>query len=134
MTAANEGAVRSKVARLVLPAREAENSVVTGPVEAAVRARSAPEAELPTPTERATSEIGAMTSDALILLFGPKKTRTAISWACLEGIPDYLRGRQWVRVGANRGVQGDQDALDGYLKGSSVAAWWVVDRVHFDCW
>ncbi|MCU7729823.1 hypothetical protein ODJ79_39415 [Actinoplanes sp. KI2] len=89
---------------------------MTGPVEAAVRARLEPEAQLPTPTERATFQIGAMTSDALILLFGPKKTRTAISWACLEGIPDYLRGRQWVRVGANRDVQGDQDALDGYVK------------------
>jgi hypothetical protein len=58
-----------------------------------------------------------MAPDSLILLFGPKKTRTPISWACLEGIPDHLRGRQWVRIGANRDVQGDQDALDGYLKG-----------------
>ena len=90
---------------------------MTGQVEAAIREHLAPEIQLPTPTERATFEIGEMTPDALILLFGPKKTQTAISWACLEGIPDYLRGRQWVRIGANRDVQGDQDALDGYLKG-----------------
>jgi hypothetical protein len=90
---------------------------VTGPVETAIRERLASGTHLPTPTERATFEISEMTPDALILLFGPKKTRTAISWACLEGVPDYLRGRQWMRIGTNRDVQGDQDALDGYLKG-----------------
>jgi hypothetical protein len=60
------------------------NTSVTGPVEAAVRSRLVPETQLPTPTERATFEISEMIPDALILLFGPKKTRTAISWACLE--------------------------------------------------
>ncbi|MEU4160824.1 hypothetical protein [Actinoplanes sp. NPDC026670] len=86
-------------------------------VEAAIRKQLTPGTRLPTPTGRSTFEISEMTADSLILLFGPKKTRTPISWACLEGIPDYLRGRQWIRIGANRDVQGDQDALDGYLKG-----------------
>jgi hypothetical protein len=53
----------------------------------------------------------------LILLFGPKKTRTAFGWSCLEGIPYFLSARQWVRIGANRDVQGDEDGLDGYMKG-----------------
>ncbi len=53
----------------------------------------------------------------LILLLGPKQTRTAFSWACLEGAAEFLRGRGWIRVGANRDVNGDPTALDGYLKG-----------------
>jgi hypothetical protein len=90
---------------------------MAGPIEAAIRERVIPGSQLPTPTGRATFEIGEMTADSLVLLFGPKKTRTPISWACLEGISDYLRGRQWIRIGANRDVQGDREALDGYLKG-----------------
>lgn len=61
--------------------------------------------------------VDEVTSTQLVLLFGPKETRTALTWSCLEGIPDFLRGRGWVRVGANRDVHGDHSALDGYLKG-----------------
>jgi hypothetical protein len=35
----------------------------------------------------------------------------------LEGIPEYLRGRGWVLVGANRRTNSDY-GLDGYLKRS----------------
>jgi hypothetical protein len=52
----------------------------------------------------------------LVLLLGAKQTRTPFDWACLEGISDFLRGRGWIRVGANRDVRGDATALDGYLK------------------
>jgi len=55
-------------------------------------------------------------AEGLSLLFGPKKTRTLLTWRCLEGIPGYLRGRGWELVGANRDVNGDY-GLDGYLKG-----------------
>ena len=89
---------------------------MTGPVEAAIRTHLAPGTELPTPTGRATFVVDEISPKELVLLFGPKKTRTAFSWPCLEGIPEFLRARQWVRIGANRNVQGDRDALDGYLK------------------
>src|SRR5690348_13899324 len=55
-------------------------------------------------------------AEGLSLLFGPKKTRTLLTWRCLEGVPGYLRGQGWVLVGANRDVNGDY-GLDGYLKG-----------------
>jgi hypothetical protein len=59
--------------------------------------------------------VGELDEQGLSLLFGPKQTRTLLSWRCLEGIPAYLRGRGWVLVGANRDVNGDY-GLDGYLK------------------
>jgi hypothetical protein len=60
--------------------------------------------------------VDQLDAEGLSLLFGPKKTRTLLSWRCLEGVPGYLRGRGWVRVGANRDVNSDY-GLDGYLKG-----------------
>ena len=87
-----------------------------GRVETAIRAHIDPGAALPTPTGRATFIVEEIGPTALVLLFGPKRTRTAFSWSCLEGIPDFLRTRGWTRIGANRDVQGDQQAFDGYLK------------------
>jgi hypothetical protein len=34
----------------------------------------------------------------------------------LEGVPELLRDRGWMRVGANRDVHGNPGTLDGYLK------------------
>lgn len=89
---------------------------MSGPVEAAVRAQIPPGTRLPTPTGRATFVVHEMGASGLVLLFGPKQTPTTFSWACLEGITDFLRERDWMRIGANRDVRGDQTALDGYLK------------------
>ena len=55
-------------------------------------------------------------AEGLSLLVGPKKTRTLLTWRCLEGVRGFLRGQGWVLVGANRDVNGDY-GLDGYLKG-----------------
>jgi hypothetical protein len=87
-----------------------------GAVEQAIRRRIAPGTRLPTPTDRAEFIVGALDADALILLLGPKRTRTPLTWSCLEGIPGFLRGQGWVRIGANRDVLGEPTALDGYLK------------------
>jgi hypothetical protein len=87
-----------------------------GPVEAAIRAQILPGTRLPTPTGRAAFVVHELGVAELVLLLGAKQTRTTFSWACLEGISDFLRGRGWIRVGANRDVRGDATALDGYLK------------------
>ena len=34
----------------------------------------------------------------------------------MEGVPEFLRNRGWVRVGASRNVRGNPGTLDGYLK------------------
>lgn len=84
-------------------------------VETAIRSSVRPGEILPTPTGTATFVVDQLDAEGLSLLFGPKKTRTLLSWRCLEGVPGYLRGQGWVLVGANRDVNGDY-GLDGYLK------------------
>ena len=85
-------------------------------VEAAIRSSVRQGEVLPTPTGTATFVVDQLDVEGLSLLFGPKKTRTLLTWRCLEGVPGFLRGRGWVLVGANRDVNSDQ-GLDGYLKG-----------------
>jgi hypothetical protein len=41
---------------------------------------------------------------------------TFFDWDCLEGVVGYMKGRDWVAVGANRVLAGNPDTLDGYLK------------------
>ncbi|MGI5499502.1 hypothetical protein [Lentzea sp. CA-135723] len=89
---------------------------MSGPVEAAIRAQIPPGTRLPTPSGRATFVVHELGASELVLLFGPKQNRTTFTWACLEGLMDFLRKRDWIRIGANRDVHGDQAALDGYLK------------------
>jgi hypothetical protein len=87
-----------------------------GPVEHAVRSSVAEGAELPTPTGLARFKVQRLDSRGVTLLFGPKRTPTFFSWACLEGIADYLEGKSWLPVGANRDVRGNPETLDWYLK------------------
>jgi hypothetical protein len=84
-------------------------------VEAAIRSSVRQGEVLPTPTGTAAFVVDQLDAEGLSLLFGPKKTRTLLSWRCLEGVPGYLRGRGWVLVGANRDVNSDYGP-DGYLK------------------
>jgi hypothetical protein len=98
-----------------LGASSVDEVKVTISVEDAIRSSIQPGEVLPTPTGTATFVVDQLDTDGLSLLFGPKKTRTTVSWRCLEGIPAYLRGRGWVAVGANRDLDNDR-GLDGYLK------------------
>lgn len=118
MAAARHGPIPwvSSRKRLVSGSCRIENATVPGPVETAIRSQLAKGTRLPTPTGRATFLVDDLGPTGLVLLLGAKKTRTPFSWSCLEGIPGFLSARGWVRVGANRDVEGDQDALDGYLK------------------
>ena len=51
-----------------------------------------------------------------MLLLGAKQAWTPLSWSCLEGVPEILRHRVWLRIGANRDVSGNPGTLDAYLK------------------
>jgi hypothetical protein len=88
---------------------------MSGPVQAAVRSSVRPGEVLPTPTGTTTFGVGQLRAEGLSLLFGPSQTRTWFSWYCLEGIPAYLDGQEWIPIGANRDVNGNY-GLDGYLK------------------
>ncbi len=52
----------------------------------------------------------------LVLLLGQGRNRVVIPWACLEGLPDFLRHRGWVAAGGQFTTEGEADTLDGYLK------------------
>lgn len=89
---------------------------MSGPIETAIRQHVSPGTRLPTPTGRAMFVVHELRQQGLVLLLGEKEAWTPLSWECLEGIGEFLRGRGWVRVGAIRDVQGDPTTLDGYLK------------------
>jgi len=89
---------------------------VPGPVETAIRTHVQAGACLPTPTGRATFVVDELGATELVLLLGPKRTRTPFAWTCIEGIPGFLQDLGWIRVGANRDIRGMPGTLDGYLK------------------
>jgi hypothetical protein len=87
-----------------------------GPVERAVRACIPAGTRLPTPTGRATFLVDESRPDGMVLLLGAKRTETPLNWDCLEGITGHLRGGGWLRIGANRDVNGNRGTLDAFLK------------------
>jgi hypothetical protein len=89
---------------------------VTGTVEAAVRAAIAPGEVLTTPSGRAPFTIARYTHDSLVLLLGEKEAWTPLPWRALEGIPEFLRGRDWVLIGSVYSTGSHPGSLDEYLK------------------
>jgi hypothetical protein len=57
-----------------------------------------------------------LNATGMVLFLGQKRAWTPLSWECIEGLPEFLRSRRWVRVGANRDVCGNPGTLDSYLK------------------
>ena len=90
--------------------------MVAGEVEQAVRAAVAPGEALQTPTGRGTFSVARYTSDGLVLLLGAKEAWTPLPWTALEEIPDFLRGRSWVRIGSTYATDAIEGTLDAHLK------------------
>jgi hypothetical protein len=63
-----------------------------------------------------------------VLLLGVQRAWTPIRWSCLEGVPEFLRGRGWVPIGSVFAIEGSDDTLDGYLKTclKRATAGWVA--------
>jgi hypothetical protein len=99
-----------------------------GPVENAVRATVKPGTSLPTPTGRGQFTIATIDGAGLVLLLGKKEARTPISWACLEGAPQFLRGRGWVPIAGTYDTSSTAGTLDAYLKQfiNRATAGWVA--------
>jgi hypothetical protein len=87
-----------------------------GPVEKAVRSAIREGERLPTPTGRAEFVVEVINGRGVVLLFGQKRTPTPIGWDCLEGAAEFLRGRGWIPIGANRVLSGNPGTLDEYMK------------------
>ena len=65
---------------------------------------------------RAPFEVDKFSEAGVQLLFGKRKTRTHLRWDCLEGIPDFLRNKNWVEIGARYDVTVEPQTLEAYLR------------------
>ncbi len=81
-----------------------------------MRAAVTPGEPLQTPTGRGSFSVARFTSDGLVLLLGVKEAWTPLPWTALEEIPDYLRGRSWVRIGSTYSINSVEGTLDAHLK------------------
>ena len=87
-----------------------------GPVERAVRANLREGEELQTPGQGKPFWVHRIDGRGLVLLLGKGRWETPISWEALEGIPNLLRGRGWVRTTGSFAPEPDTTTLSGYLK------------------
>ena len=85
-----------------------------GLVEIAIRKWFPHNERLYTPAKKRPFEIVISQNtakDNLPLLFGERRTLTLIPWECLEGIPDFLKGKDWVAIGTKYDVEDDPMTL-----------------------
>lgn len=87
-----------------------------GSVEWAVRHAVHPGMRLVTPGQRKPFEVAEVTDQGLVLLLGEGRWRTLVPWEGLEGVPDLLRGRGWMRTTGSFAPDHDITSLSGYLK------------------
>ena len=66
-------------------------------------------------------------SEKIIVETGKKPSRLKIPVSALEEIPDFLRGKGWVKIGAIHEISSNEVSLDSFLKkyshGTSLAAY-----------
>lgn len=87
-----------------------------GVIEAAIRKSVAPGMILRTVPARAQFEVQKLSEGALVLLFGKKRTRTAIPWPCLESVMRLLVKGDWIEIRSVHDVEGVPGSLDGHIK------------------
>lgn len=98
-----------------------------GEVEHRVRDRLHVGQRLATPARGKPFVVADMTSDALVLDLA-EKWRTAIPWACLEGVVPFVDAHGVVVIGSKYETEGVEGTLDGYLKAfvKRATAGWVA--------
>lgn len=72
---------------------------MTGRIESAIRRSVSPGELLATPTGRGQFKVAHYTTEGLVLLLGAKEAWTPLPWQAMEGVPNFLRGRDWVAIG-----------------------------------
>jgi hypothetical protein len=68
-----------------------------------------------TPVMRRKFEVQSIGPDRVVFLV--KKTRIEVSRDCLNGVPDFLKGKGWVDIGANHvsSINVAEGTLEKYL-------------------
>jgi hypothetical protein len=99
-----------------------------GPVQTALRSTVHDGDQLATPARGAPFIVDRIDSDGVVLLLGKQRAVTRFSWGCLEGLPEYVRGKGSVPIGSKYATDADPGTLDAYLKGhvNRATAGWVA--------
>ena len=90
--------------------------------------RVAPGVRLTTPSRRVPFMVEEVDPRGVVLRVGRTGSRIRIPAECLEGVPDFLRDKGWVRIGAIHGkpCKGSlEDYLQQFTHGTSVASYVV---------
>lgn len=87
-----------------------------GPVERSVRESMHGGDELRTPGQGKPFRVHGIDDRGIVLLLGKGEWETRIPWEALEGVPELLRGRGWVRTSGSFAADSDITTLSGYLK------------------
>jgi hypothetical protein len=69
-----------------------------GAVESAIRGALEPGDVFSTLGRAATATVGSFEEAEVVLFVGQKRARSTVSWSCLEGVPLFLVGRDWVEL------------------------------------
>ena len=93
-----------------------------GVIETAIRKSVLPGMILRTVPDRSPFEVQKLSEGALVLLFGKKRTRTAIPWTCLESIMRLLVRGDWIEIRSVHKVEGVPGSLDGHIKSNGGPA------------
>lgn len=93
-------------------------------VTSVLAARLRPDEVFTTPVRHSTFRVIDASEDGLTLLLGnERKTPTQIPAECLNGIPDYLEGKDWIEIGAthDEAKPGTLESYtDGFVKRSAA--------------
>ena len=68
-----------------------------------------------TPIQKKPFKIHSISPSGITLILG-KKWKTPIPAACWNGIPNYLKGKDWVEIGAIHGIS-KPGTLENYIDG-----------------
>src|SRR5690606_33542760 len=95
------------------PVSPAEDTVNT---QEAISRAVQPGTRIPTPSGRSAFEVAQITTDALVLLLGPKRTRTRIPWSLLDQVFAAVPADRWMQVGAMHSSSSEPETLEALLK------------------
>ena len=80
---------------------------------------------LQTPSGRSQFKIYHINADR-VMIQTKKGTILTIPASCFESVPNFLRGKDWVKIGAKHGIA-NEETLDGFLQrfthGTSIASY-----------
>ncbi len=77
---------------------------------------------LETPIRKRRFIIESISPSEIVLLLGKKGWKTPIPAECWNGIPDFLRGKEWIEIGSIHGTSKPgtlEDYVDGFVPRSA---------------